>query len=234
MNNMIPRHVAFIMDGNGRWAKKRLLAHSAGHRAGAQTLKKIAGEAYKIGIKYVTVFAFSTENWSREPDEVNALMGLMREYIEQYIKESDKNDTKIVVIGDITRLDADLQERIAFLVETTRNKPGLVMVIALNYGGRDEIVRAAKKLCRDAASNTLAPDDIDEQLFASYLDTADIPEPDLIIRTSGELRLSNFLLWEAAYAEFYACDKLWPDFNADDLNTAVHAFQNRERRFGGR
>lgn len=230
----VPAHIAIIMDGNGRWAKKRLLAHTAGHRAGAQTLRKLAVEVEKMGVKYLTVYAFSTENWKRPQDEVDGLMKLLREYIQQYIDDTKKNAMRISVIGERSRLEPDLRRKIADLETMTADKPGLSVVIAINYGGRDEIVRAAQRIARNVAKGALMPENIDEALFANQLDTAAIPDPDLLIKTGGEFRLSNFLLWQLAYAEIYVLDKLWPDFTIDDLRQAVSWFNGRERRFGAR
>jgi undecaprenyl diphosphate synthase len=230
----VPEHLAIIMDGNGRWAENRRRSRNAGHRAGARSLKKLAAEAEKLGIGYLTVYAFSTENWTRPPDEVSGLMRLMREYIQQYIDDTKKNNMRISVIGDRSGLEPDLREKIARLEEISANKPGLRLTLAVNYGGRDEIVRAARQLARQGANGELGPDTIDESVFAARLDTASLPDPDLLIRTAGEMRLSNFLLWQLAYTEIYISEKLWPDFNVSDLKEAIHWFANRERRFGGR
>jgi len=230
----VPEHIAIIMDGNGRWAKRRLLNKSAGHRAGAQALRRLAEEAEKIGVKILTVYAFSTENWSRPKAEVDDLMSLIHHYIQQYIDDSEKNDMRISVIGDLTRLSVDLQRKIAGLLEMTKDKKGLRVVLALNYGGRDDITRAARKLAYDVKGGRKTPEEVSERLFASYLDTADLPDPDLLIRTSGEMRLSNFLLWQTAYTEMYFCDKLWPDFNIKDLEKAIAQYGQRDRRYGGR
>jgi len=230
----LPRHVAIVMDGNGRWAKRRFLTRAAGHRAGAQALRKLSEHMNDMGFGILTVYAFSTENWKRSEDEVLALMGLLREYIQQYIDDSDKNNMRIATIGDLSRLDADLQEKIAYLAELTRNHNGMRVNIAVNYGGRDDILRAAKRMCRDAANGRLSIDSINEDVFAAYTDTAGQPDPDLWIRTGGDLRLSNFLLWQTAYSELSFCDKLWPDYQFNDLLDAVASFQSRERRFGGR
>ena len=227
-------HVAIMMDGNGRWARKRFLKAEAGHRAGAQALKKLVPEAAEAGVRYLTVFAFSTENWSRPADEVQSLMDLLRGYIQEYIDDTEKNDVKMTVIGDVSRLDADLRQKIAYLTELTLDKPGLRLNIAINYGGRDEIVRAVKRIAADAAAGMLDPADIDERLFASYLDTAGLPEIDLWIRTGGDVRVSNFLLYQLAYAEMYFTDVLWPDFTIKNLNAAIEDFTRRGRRFGGR
>jgi len=222
----IPTHIAIIMDGNGRWAKKRFLTRAAGHRAGAGVLKKLALEADKMGLKYLTVYAFSTENWKRPAHEVDGLMELLREYLLEYINDADKNRLKLTVIGDKSRLAEDLQSTIAQLEDKTREKDGLNVVIALNYGGRDEIVRAAR---RAVTSGVL---ELTEEGFAGLLDTAGIPDPELIIRTSGEHRVSNFLLWQAAYSEYYFTDKLWPDFTIHDFEKAIAEYRRRERRFG--
>ena len=223
-------HIAIMLDGNGRWAKKRLLPVKAGHAAGAQALRKLAEKMNAAGFKILTVFAFSTENWKRPAEEVTALMDLLRGYIQQYIDDSKKNSCRITVIGDTSRLDKDLQEKIAHLTELTKNHPGLRVNIAINYGGRDDIVRAAKKMIADG----VRPGEVDEEKFSSYLDTGDMPDPDLFIRTGGDFRVSNFMLWQFAYTEFYYCDKLWPDFNFNDLTKAIGSFEKRDRRFGGR
>jgi undecaprenyl diphosphate synthase len=231
---MAPKHVAVIMDGNGRWAVARRRSRTAGHRAGAQALKKLATEAEKLGVQYMTVYAFSTENWSRPQDEVSGLMRLMREYIQQYIDDTKKNDMRISVIGDKSRLEPDLRDRIAMLEDYTAQKPGLHMLLAINYGGRDELVRGCQRIARQVARGELQPNDINEALLANQLDTVGIPYPDLLIRTGGEMRVSNFLLWQLAYAEMYITDTLWPDFTVKELKSAFEWFANRERRFGGR
>jgi len=233
-NNKIPVHVAIMMDGNGRWAKKRLLPREAGHRAGANALKNLVPKAEEAGIKFLTVFAFSTENWSRSEDEVNALMNLLREFIQEYIDDTQKNDVKINIIGDISRLDLDLQEKINYLRALTNDKTGICLNIALNYGGRDEIIRAVKKVSDDVVCGKLSLNEINEKTFASYLDTAGLPEIDLWIRTGGDIRLSNFLLYQLAYTEIYFTKVLWPDFKFRDLNKAIDEFNKRERRYGGR
>ena len=230
----IPKHVAIIMDGNGRWAKRRMLPVTAGHRAGAQALRKLATEAEKLGVKHLTVYAFSTENWKRSEGEISGLMRLLKEYIQQYIDDSKKNDMRISVIGDISRLDATLQKQILELTEYTVKKRGLHVHIALNYGGRDDIVRAARDIAERIRNEALSPDSIDEAFFEQHLDTAGVPDPELIIRTGGDMRLSNFLLWQAAYSEFYATDTLWPDFTAKELAKAFDWYANVERRFGAR
>ena len=229
----LPEHITIIMDGNGRWAKKRLLTRNAGHKAGAQALRKLAEAADKAGLKYMSVYAFSTENWKRSKAVTDGLMDLLRGYIQDYIDDSDKNDIRMRVIGRRDRLAPDLREKIEHLEELTENKLGMTLIIALDYGSRDEILRAAKKFA--VASNNGEVDEnlADEDVFAKFLDTADIPDPQLLIRTSGEQRLSNFLLWQLAYAEMYFTDKLWPDFKFDDMMEAVKAYNTRERRFGG-
>jgi undecaprenyl diphosphate synthase len=221
------------MDGNGRWANKRFLSKNAGHKAGAEALRKLS-ERMNGQFKYLTVYAFSTENWSRPQDEVSGLMSLLGDYIQQYIDDSKKNNMRMNVIGDLSRLEARLREKILYLTELTKNHPGMCVSIAINYGGRDEIIRAVKRACADVLSGTLSPEAINQQSFSSYLDTDGIPDPDLIIRTSGEMRLSNFLTWQSAYAELYNCPKLWPDFTYDDLIEAVNIYMGRERRFGKR
>ena len=231
---MIPTHLAIVMDGNGRWAKRRFMPHSMGHRAGAQTLKKMSYEIESLGIKYLTIYTFSTENWKRPEGEVKDLMNLIREYFQQYIDDTDKNDMRMSFIGDISGLDQDLQEKLAILTDITKEKTGLHVVLAVNYGGRDEIARAAKKLAKAAAQGKLDPETINADSFASALDTHPLPDPDLIIRTGGDMRLSNFLLWQLAYAEMYVTDTLWPDFNSAELQKALDSFKGRARRFGGR
>ena len=230
----IPQHVAIIMDGNGRWAKRRGLPVNAGHRAGAQTLKKLAPEAEKLGIRHLTVYAFSTENWARPSNEVEGLMRLLREYIQQYIDDARKSDIRMSVIGDTKKLDKDLQDQIQELTEITALKRGLHVHIALNYGGRDEIVRAARKLALRVRDEALSPESIDEALFEQSLDTRGCPPPDLLIRTGGVVRLSNFMLWQSAYTEIYATDTLWPDFSPKTLRKALDWYANVERRFGMR
>ncbi len=229
----IPAHVAVIMDGNGRWAKARHLPRNAGHRAGGQNFRKIAEEAERAGIKYLTAFALSTENWSRPQEEVDGLMKLLREYIQQYIDDTKRNNMPINVIGDLGRLDPDLRERIKLLEELSAGKTGLRVNIAINYGGRDDILRAAKRLMRMAERGEARAADIDEAKFAAQLDTNGLPDPDLLIRTGNEMRVSNFLLWQIAYSEIYVTDKLWPDFSGKDLQEALAWYKTRERRYGG-
>ncbi len=229
----VPEHVAIILDGNGRWAKKRLLPRKAGHVAGSKTVEQICEDAWNMGIKYLTVYAFSTENWKRPQDEVDALMKLLRQYLKDCIKRSTKNNMCVKVLGDITPLDDDLKASILELEEISQNNTGLHFQVALNYGSRDEMVRAMQAMIDDVENHQLSKDDISEERFASYLDTKGIPDPDLLIRTSGEERLSNFLLWQLAYSEFYFTDVLWPDFNKEELEKAIAYYNKRERRFGG-
>jgi undecaprenyl diphosphate synthase len=229
----IPQHVALILDGNGRWAKKKGMPRNYGHAQGSKNVEKICEEAWRMGIKYLTVYAFSTENWNRPKSEVEALMKLLRNYMKTCIKTADKNDMKVRVIGDMTGLDDDIKKRIVELEEASKNNQGLNFTIAINYGSRDEMIRATKRLAKDCVEGKVSVDAIDEGLYASYLDTAGIPDPDLLIRTSGELRLSNYLLWQLAYTEFYFTDVLWPDFTKEDLMDAIAAYNRRDRRFGG-
>ena len=229
----IPQHVAIILDGNGRWAKKRGMPRNYGHAQGAKNVEKICEEAWRMGIKYLTVYAFSTENWNRPQNEVDALMKLLRNYMKTCLKTAAQNDMKVRVIGDITRLNEDIQKRILELEEATKDNGGLNFQIAINYGSRDEMIRAMKKLSDDCMKGSVKAEDITEELFSDYLDTKGIPDPDLLIRTSGELRLSNFLLWQLAYAEFYFTDVPWPDFTKEELEKAVVQYNSRDRRYGG-
>lgn len=230
---IIPQHVAIILDGNGRWAKKRLMPRKYGHAQGAKTVEKICEEAWRMGIKYLTVYAFSTENWKRPEDEVDAIMKLLRDYLKKCLDISQKNDMRVRVIGDRTRLSDDIRERIGELEESSKNNQGLNFQVALNYGSRDEITRAVKQIATEVKDGTLDPEEINAETISSHLDTSDIPDPDLMIRTSGEQRLSNYLLWQLAYAEFYFTDVLWPDFSKKDLEEAVAFYNKRDRRFGG-
>ena len=228
-----PNHVAIILDGNGRWAKKRLLPRKAGHVAGSQTVEKICEDAYNLRMNYLTVYAFSTENWKRPEDEVNALMKLLRQYLKDCIKRSTKNNMCVRVIGDITPLAEDMKESIRELEEATKNNTGLHFQVALNYGSRDEMIRGIRKMAGDLESGALQAEDISETVFEKYLDTSGLPDPDLMIRTSGEMRLSNFMLWQLAYTEFYFTDVLWPDFDKAELQKAIDYYNGRERRYGG-
>ena len=229
----VPEHVAIILDGNGRWAKKRFLPRNMGHAQGSKTVERIIEDAFDMGIKYLTVYAFSTENWRRPKDEVDALMKLLRDYLKTCIKRANKNNMRVRVIGDVTGLSEDLREKIEQLEEASKGNTGINFTIALNYGSRDEMIRAMKKMAGDLLAGTLKKEDITEDAFAGYLDTKGIPEPDLMIRTSGEQRLSNFMLWQLAYTEFYFTDVLWPDFNKKELKKAVEYYNGRERRSGG-
>lgn len=228
----IPNHVAIILDGNGRWAKKRLMPRNYGHMQGAKTVEKICEDAWNMGIHYLTVYAFSTENWKRPEDEVNALMKLLKNYLKDCIERSNSNDMRVRVIGDKTGLNDEIREKIAELEEMTKNNTGLNFTIAINYGSRDEMVRAMKKMATDIKDGKVSENEISEETFGNYLDTVGIPDPDLLIRTSGEQRLSNYLLWQLAYTEFYFTDVLWPDFSKKDLEDAVFAYNKRDRRFG--
>ena len=230
---VIPNHVAIILDGNGRWAKSKGMPRNYGHAQGAKNVEKICEEAWRMGIKYLTVYAFSTENWNRPDDEVNALMKLLRNYMKTCLKTAAKNDMKVRVIGDITRLDEDIQKRILELEEATKNNSGLNFQIAINYGSRDEITRAVRTLAEDVKEGKLMPEEVNEACIERYLDTHDIPDPDLLIRTSGEQRLSNYLLWQLAYTEFYFTDVPWPDFSKQELEKAIEQYNRRDRRYGG-
>lgn len=229
----VPKHIAIILDGNGRWAKKKGMPRNYGHAQGSKNVERICEDAYRLGVKYLTVYAFSTENWKRPQDEVDALMNLLRNYMKTCLKTAEKNRMKVRVLGDKTALDEDIKSRIEELEEATKDNDGLNFQIALNYGSRDEMVRAMKRMCMDCKRGTVEPEQISEALFESYLDTHDIPDPDLMIRTSGEQRLSNYLLWQLAYSEFYFTDVLWPDFTKEELIKAIEYFNGRDRRFGG-
>ena len=229
----MPRHVAIILDGNGRWARAKGMPRNYGHVQGAKTVETICEVAYKMGIQYLTVYAFSTENWSRPKDEVDALMKLLRNYMKTCLKTAEKNRMCVRVLGEKSGLDEDIRTRIQELEEATRNNDGLHFQIAINYGGRDEIVRASRKLAAAAAAGKLKPDDITEETVSNLLDTAGIPEPDLLIRTCNEQRISNFLLWQLAYTEFYFTPVPWPDFTREELIKAVEAYNHRDRKHGG-
>ena len=232
-NLVIPQHVALILDGNGRWAKKRGLPRTMGHKEGCVTVEKTVEIAARMGIRYLTVYGFSTENWKRSAEEVGALMQLFRFYMVRLLKIAKANNVRVKMIGERSRFDKDIVEGINRLERETKDNTGLTFVIAVNYGGRDEIVRAARKMADDVKEGKLDPKDLTEASFASYLDTADMPDPDLLIRTSGELRLSNYLLWQLAYTELYVTDCLWPDFSKEELEKAIIAYNSRDRRFGG-
>ena len=228
----IPNHIAIILDGNGRWAKKRMMPRNYGHAKGAKAVEQICEDAYNIGINYLTVYAFSTENWKRPKDEVDALMKLLSDYLEDSLSRATKNNMCVKVIGDKTALSIDLQNKIEKLETVTKDNTGLHFTIALNYGSRDEIVSAIKKVAADVKNEKLGVEDITEQVYSNYLDTKGIPDPDLLIRTSGEERLSNYLLWQLAYTEFYFTDCLWPDFDKKELLKAIVEYTKRDRRFG--
>lgn len=229
----VPQHVAIILDGNGRWAKAKGMPRNYGHVQGSKNVERICEDAYKMGIKYLTVYAFSTENWNRPDSEVAALMKLLRNYMKTCLKTAAKNRMKVKVIGDLAMLDADIRSRILELEEASKNNDGLNFQIAINYGSRDEMVRAIRKIAGRAQEGTLIPDQISEEMFSGYLDTAGIPDPDLLIRTSGEMRLSNYLLWQLAYTEFYFTDIAWPDFTKEELKKAIMQYNSRDRRYGG-
>ena len=230
---LIPAHVGIIMDGNGRWAKKRGLPRPVGHTYGAQTFRNITRYISKQGVKVLTLYAFSTENWKRPAEEVGAIMKIFRQYLMDALTDFRDDDIKVVFIGDRTAFDPKLQELIDETEEVAKNRQGMLLNIAMNYGGRDEILYAVRKLCQEVKDNRLQPEEITEQDIASRLYTADLPDPDLIIRTGGEHRLSNFMLYQAAYSEFYSTDTLWPDFKPEDFDKAVQEFNHRNRRFGG-
>lgn len=228
----IPNHVAIILDGNGRWAKSKGMPRNYGHVQGARTVEVICEEAYRMGIQYLTVYAFSTENWNRPRDEVDALMGLLRNYMKTCLKTAAKNNMCVRIIGEKSRLDDDIRNRMEQLEEATKNNTGLHFQIAINYGGRDEIVRAVRRIADDVAAGRLAVDDITEDKISDMLDTGGIPEPDLLIRTCNEQRISNFLLWQLAYTELYFTPVAWPDFSKEELEKAVAAYNKRDRRYG--
>lgn len=228
----IPRHIAIILDGNGRWAKKRGLPRNAGHAQGSRVVEKICRTAWEMGVKYLTVYAFSTENWARPKEEVDALMKLLSNYLKDCLKTSKKNNMRVRVLGDVTALEPQLQEKIKELEQVSAENTGLNFQVALNYGSRDEMLRAMQAMLTDYDEGTLAREDLDAERFSAYLDTAGIPDPDLLIRTSGEQRLSNYLLWQLAYTEFYFTDVLWPDFDQKELEKAIAYYSERDRRFG--
>lgn len=229
----LPRHVAIIMDGNGRWAKKRHVPRSAGHAAGAETLRRIATCAKDLGVSYLTVYAFSTENWKRPQEEIDAIMGLLKRYLQETLRDMEKNQFHMAFFGDLTALDSELQALCAQVEEVSRVYTDYQMNICLNYGGRDELIHAARAFAADCVAGKKDPNALTEADFSHYLYTAGVPDPDLIIRPSGEQRLSNFLLWQAAYAELYVTDICWPDFKEKDFLDAIAAYQRRSRRFGG-
>ena len=225
----VPKHVAIILDGNGRWAKAKGMPRNYGHVQGAKNVERICEDAWHMGIKYLTVYAFSTENWRRSKDEVDALMTLLRHYMKTCVKTAKKNHMRVRVIGDKSGLAKDIQDSINNLEQESKDQDGLNFTIAINYGSRDEIRRCVQKITAEG----IRPEDITEEVIGAHLDTAGIPDPDLLIRTSGELRLSNFLMWQLAYAEFYFTDVPWPDFSKEELAKAIERYNQRERRYGG-
>lgn len=230
--NSMPKHIAIIMDGNRRWAKKQGKNASYGHKEGAKTLEKIVRYANKIGLKYITVYAFSTENWKRAAEEVSALMMLLQNYLDDYSKRADTENIRVKILGDITALSSGMQKSILKCMERTKDNTGVTFNIALNYGGRDEIVKAVKKIAEDVKEGKIDVNTINEEMISNNLYTAGMPDPDLLIRTSGELRLSNFLPWQVVYSEFLFVDKNWPDFTEEDLDNAIIEYQKRTRKFG--
>lgn len=232
MENNLPEHIAIIMDGNRRWAKEKNLEVKQGHYAGAENLEKIAQYANKIGIKYMTVYAFSTENWKRSENEVKALMMILKNYIEKLLERTSANNIKINILGDISRLEIGLQNSINKIIDKTKNNTGLTLNIAFNYGGRAEILRATKQIAEEIHEGKLDLEKIDEKCIENHLYTKGQPDPDILIRTSGEIRISNFLLWQLAYTEFIFIDKYWPDFNENDIEESIRIFQKRHRKFG--
>lgn len=232
-NLKVPQHVAIILDGNGRWAKKRGLPRTMGHVEGCKTVEKIVEDAARLGIRYLTVYGFSTENWKRPAEEVGALMQLFRQYMKRLLKTASENDVKVVMIGERSRFAQDIIDGLNRLEEATRDNKTMTFVIAVNYGGRDEITRAVRRMMSDCREGRISPEEVDESLISGYLDTRGIPDPDLLIRTSGEERLSNYLLWQLAYSELYFTDVLWPDFTKEELVKAIEKYNSRDRRFGG-
>ena len=228
-----PRHIAIIMDGNGRWAKKRGLPRSAGHVAGAETFRRIALYCRELGVEYLTVYAFSTENWKRAEEEVAGIMGLLGKYLDETLRDMEKNRTRIKFFGDLSRLTPELRARCLEAEEKSACFTDTQVNFCFNYGGRDELVRAAKAFAADVAAGKYAPEELTEEMLSGYLYSADVPDPELIIRPSGEMRTSNFLLWQSAYSEFVFMDVLWPDFDAKDLDEAIRQYHTRNRRFGG-
>lgn len=229
----VPTHIAIVMDGNGRWAKKRGLPRQAGHKVGAEAFRTIANYAKTIGLKYLTVYAFSTENWKRSEEEVNAIMDLLEKYLREAIADMDKNRVRFCFFGDLTQLSPELQEEARIAAERSKKYEGVQVNFCLNYGGRAEIIRAAQKFAKDCAEGKRRPEELTQERFSDLLYSAGVPDPELVIRPGGELRTSNFLLWQSAYAEYYFTDVLWPDFGPKDLEKAIAAYNGRNRRFGG-
>lgn len=226
------QHIAIIMDGNGRWAKKRGLPRSVGHKKGAEVVKEITRAAGELGVKYLTLYAFSTENWQRDPEEVATLMGLLRDYLKSDLKEIQENGVRIIFIGERQMLDADIVEQMAKIEAETAHNDKMTLCIAISYGARQEIVNAARKIAVLARRGDILPEDVDIKMFSDMLYTKDVPDPDLVIRTSGEQRISNYLLWQIAYAEFFFTPTLWPDFGKEELEQIINDFNTRERRYG--
>lgn len=229
----VPKHIAIIMDGNGRWAKSKMMPRTFGHKTGVETIRKVVKECSRLGVGYLTLYAFSTENWKRPKEEVSALMTLLVSYLRKELDELHKNNVKILTIGDIMKLPEPCVIELNKSIEKTKDNDGLVLSLALNYGGRADIIESIKSIALDVRDERLNISDIDEDLFSSYLSTKSIIDPDLVIRTSGEQRLSNFLLWEVAYSEFYYTDIHWPDFDEKELQKSIYSYQKRDRRFGG-
>ncbi len=229
----VPRHIAFILDGNGRWAKSKGMPRTYGHTVGAKNVETILRACSDLGVKYVTMYAFSTENWNRPSTEVEAIMKLLESYLKTCLDTAERNNMAVKVIGDVTKLSDSMQEKIRLLEKESANYDRIHFQVALNYGARDEILRAVRRLAEDLKDGSISVGDINEDCFSSYLDTKGIPDPDLLIRTSGEQRLSNYLLWQMAYTEFYFTEVPWPDFNEDELKKAIEVYQQRHRRFGG-
>ncbi len=233
-NNLpVPQHIAVIMDGNGRWAKKRGLPRTAGHAAGAEAFRRTAYYCRELGVKYLTVYAFSTENWKRSEEEIAGIMKLLKSYLEEAMRDMDKHKVRLKIFGDISRLSPELQELCRRTEQTSWQYHDVQVNFCLNYGGRDEIVKAAQGFARDVAEGKRTSQELTEDLFSSYLYSADVPDPELIIRPSGEMRISNFLLWQCAYSEFVYMDVLWPDFQPEHLDKAIEEYHRRNRRFGG-
>ncbi len=233
LSRPVPTHIAIIMDGNGRWAKKRGMPRQAGHKVGAEAFRTIANYAKSIGLQYLTVYAFSTENWKRSEEEVDAIMDLLERYLRELIRDMDKNRVRFCFFGDLTRLSPELQEEARITAERSQKYEGVQVNFCLNYGGRMEILRAAQRFARDCVEGKCRPEDLTEDAFSARMYSAGIPDPELVIRPGGELRTSNFLLWQSAYAEYYFTDVLWPDFGPKELEKAIAAYNGRSRRFGG-
>ena len=229
----VPTHIAIVMDGNGRWAKKRGMPRQAGHKVGAEAFRTIANYAKAIGLKYLTVYTFSTENWKRSEEEVNAIMDLLEKYLREILRDMDKNQVRFCFFGDLSRLSSQLQEEARLAAEESKKYSGVQVNFCLNYGGRAEIVRAAQQFARDCVEGKCRPEELTQERFSNLMYSAGVPDPELVIRPGGELRTSNFLLWQSAYAEYYFTDVLWPDFGPKDLEKAIAAYNGRNRRFGG-